>query len=48
MRIWWTVKIAVMLCYGVALVGVFAECGPAQNLTNPGTLRILNWDHDFH
>lgn len=32
---------------GVALIGVFAECGPAQNLTIPGTSRTFSCDHDF-
>ena len=36
MKVWWTVNIAVLGFYGIALIGVFAKRGPAQNLTNPG------------
>lgn len=36
LKIWWAANIAVLGCYGIILIGVFAECGPAQNLTNPG------------
>ena len=37
MKIWWAVNITVLGCYGIALIGLFAECGPARNLTYPGT-----------
>ena len=36
MKIWWGFNFAVLGCYGIILIGVFAECGPAQHLTNPG------------
>ena len=36
MKIWWAGNITVLICYSVILIGLFAECGPAQNLTNPG------------
>lgn len=42
MKIWWAAKIAVVGCYGIILIGLFAECGPARNLTNPGTRQTLN------
>ncbi|CAD6585147.1 MAG: hypothetical protein ASARMPRED_002024 [Alectoria sarmentosa] len=35
MKIWWAANIAVLATYGIILIGLFAECGPARNLTNP-------------
>ncbi|CAD6582108.1 MAG: hypothetical protein ASARMPREDX12_000757 [Alectoria sarmentosa] len=35
MKIWWAANIAVLAIYGIILIGLFAECGPARNLTNP-------------
>ena len=47
MKVWWTVHVAVTVCYGIALIGVFAECGPAQNLTNPGLWKVITRNHGF-
>ena len=41
MKKWWTVNIALLGIYGIILVGLFAECGPAQNLTDPGASKAL-------
>ena len=40
MKIWWAANIAVLGIYGIILIGLFAECGPARNLTNPGSCTI--------
>lgn len=37
LKIWWSANFAVLLAYGIILIGVFAECGPAQNLFKPGS-----------
>lgn len=45
MKTWWAVNIAVLVTYGIILIGLFAECGPAQNLTNPGSWQRLSGNH---
>ena len=47
MKTWWAVKIAVLGCYGIILIGLFAECGPAQNLTNPGPWKTFSFNQTF-
>ena len=40
METWWAANFVVMGCYGIIVIGLFAECGPAWNLTNPGSLQV--------
>ena len=35
---WLVATVFVLLCWGVMLVAVFAQCGPVENLLHLGTL----------